>query len=139
MSNKWLFVGAFLCAGLVTACGGGGSGVSSSKKLTALSDSEITDLCEYLVDVAGSERMVDCGGGVKITTGGDTLAECTTGLKATISGSPSCAATVGDSESCGEDFADLSDSEICSLDFPTSCAAVFQCETDDSSVRRFLR
>ena len=125
--SKLIFVGAFLCAGLVAACGGGsGSGVSGGKAVVSLSDSEVTKLCEYLVDVGGPARTVDCGGGLTLKVG-ITAATCTTGLQAVKTASPSCSATVSDTESCSEDSAGLSDSQICSLSFPSSCTKVIQC------------
>jgi len=128
--SKWLFVGAFLCA--VAACGGGGSGVSSGKTLVSLSDSEITDLCEYLVDVAGPARTVDCGGGDTVMIGGGSVSACTTGLKAARTEDPSCGATVNDAESCSEDLSDLSDAELCSdsTPFPSACLPLLQCDAE---------
>ena len=128
--SKLIFVGAFLCAGLVAACGGGGSGVSGSKTLVSLSDAEITDVCEYLVDLGGPERTVSCGGGVTLEVGGGSVVECSTGFKESRTADPSCAATVNDAESCGEDIADLSDAQLCSpsQSLPPSCLPLFQCD-----------
>jgi hypothetical protein len=121
--SKWIVIAGFLCTGLVAACGGGsGSGVSSGKTLVSLSDSEITDFCEYAVDLAGPERTVDCGGGVTITIGGGSVAECVTGMQMTQDQFPGCAATVGQAERCAEDMADLTDAQLCSDGpLPASC------------------
>jgi hypothetical protein len=131
--SKLILVGAILCAGLAAACGGGGSGVSSSKSLVSLNDSEVNKLCEYVVDLAGPERTLTCSNGAMGTRGGGTVAECAADFKETATASPNCAATVGDAEHCAEDLADLSDAEICSLSIPSSCMKLFQCEFDDVS------
>lgn len=130
--SKWMMVAAFLCAGLATACGGDdGSGVSGSKSIVMLNDAEVTDLCEFLVDVA-PERMVDCGEGLTITVG-ETLAECTARFKAIKGGAPSCTATVTNAEECAKGSADLSDQQICSLMLPAACQPLFStaCTVDD--------
>lgn len=121
---KWI-VSALLFAGLTAACGGGGgSGVSRSKSLGSLSDSEIMDLCEYVTDVEA--RVVDCGGGTTVTIEASTVAECVTDQKAI---SASCTATVGDAEDCHDDSEDLSDEQICGggSGIPKSCLALIAC------------
>jgi hypothetical protein len=47
---------ALLVVSMVSSCGGsdGGSGVASSKRLTELSDGEKGELCDWLVNKAGS-------------------------------------------------------------------------------------
>ncbi len=131
--SKWMMVAAFLSAGLATACGGDdGSGVSGSKSIVMLNDAEVTDLCEFLVDVGGPQRMVDCGEGFTITVG-ETLAGCTAELKAIKAGAPSCTATVTNAEECAKGSADLSDQQICSLMLPAACQplASAACAVDD--------
>lgn len=124
--SKWIVVAAFLCAGLTAACGGGsgGSGVERSKSLAALSDGEITDLCEHFADVT-ERRVVDCGGGLMVTFEARPVAECVADHQQIPA---SCTATVGDAEDCNEDFADLTDQQLCSDGaLPASCQAVFAC------------
>jgi hypothetical protein len=124
--SKWIVVAAFLCAGLATACGGDdGSGVSGTKSLVSLNDSEVTALCKFLVDVGGPERMIDCGSGFTITVGGQTVAECTAGLKESQGEFPNCTATVKNAEECAKAFADLSDQQYCSLTVPAACQPLF--------------
>lgn len=130
--SKWILVGAFLYAGLAAACGGGtGSGVSGSKMVVALSDSELTDLCTYLVDVAGPMRTIDCGGGFTLEVGGGTVAECKADFQATKTAAPNCAATVNDTETCIEDLADLTDAQACSPSqgLPKACEVLFACDS----------
>jgi hypothetical protein len=125
--SKWIIVAAFLCAGLATACGGDdGSGVSGSKSLVTLSDGEVTDLCEFLVDVGGPERMIDCGGGLTLTVGGQTVTECNAGLKASQGQFPNCTATVKNAEECAKAISDLSDQQLCSDGPPpAACQPLF--------------
>lgn len=126
--SKRLIVVAFLCAGLTAACGGGGSGVSRSKSLASLSDAEITDLCEYFAE--GEVREVDCGGGLTVTFGPDSVAECVTDQREITA---SCTATVADAEDCNDDLQaeiqDSTDAELCSdsTSLPASCLPLFEC------------
>jgi len=126
--SKRIAMAAFLCAGLAAACGGSGSGVSSGKELTALSDVEIEDLCAYLVGVEGDLREIDCGD-IIVTVGKGTVDECIDDLEVRQSEYPSCDATVGDFEACSEDFAALSDDEVCddSTLLPVSCEPLLLC------------
>jgi hypothetical protein len=127
--SKSIVVAAFLCTGLVTACGGGGSGVSGSKALVSLSEGEITDLCEYFVDLAGSEREVDCGGGLVVTVGGGSVSECVVDLQTSRGQFPGCTATVSNAESCMEDLTDLTDAQLCSDGpLPAACLPLFNNE-----------
>jgi hypothetical protein len=131
--SKRIMIAAFLCTGLVAACGGDGSGVSGNKTLVSLSDGEITDVCEYTVDLAGPKRMVDCGGGVTVTVGGGSVTECVAGLQTIRDLSPSCTATVGQAEACVEDLADLTDAQLCSDGpLPASCLPLFSCSEGDA-------
>ena len=124
--SKWIVMAAFLCTGLAACGGGGGSGVSGSKQLVSLSAAEVTDLCEYFVDLAGAERMVDCGGGLTITIGGGSVSECVIGLQETQGQFPGCTATVGNAESCMEALTDLTDAQLCSDGpLPTACQPLF--------------
>jgi hypothetical protein len=127
MAKLTLCVAILWCA----ACGGDdGSGVDGGKKLVSLSDGEIMDLCQYYHDLAGPERTIDCGGGVMITVGGQTVAECTTSLKSSQMQFPNCQATVSQSEACSKAFADLTDAQLCSdqTPIPASCAPLFTAE-----------
>ncbi len=125
--SKWIIVAALLCTGLATACGGDdGSGVSGSKSLVSLNDGEVTDLCEFIVDLQGPERMIDCGGGVTLTVGGQTVAECSTGLKMSQAQFPNCTATVKNAEECVKAIDGLSDQQLCSdSPPPAACQALF--------------
>jgi hypothetical protein len=127
--SKSIVVVAFLCTGLVTACGGGGSGVSGDKTLVSLSEGETTDLCEYFVDLAGSEREVDCGGGLTVTVGGGSVSECVVALQASRALFPGCTATVSNAESCMEDLTDFTDAQLCSDGpLPAACLSVFNAQ-----------
>lgn len=126
--SRWIVVAACLWIGSAAGCGGG-SGVSSGKQVVSLSDGEISDLCEYLVEVAGPNRTIDCGGGVTITIENDTVSECVADLELTATVATSCTATVGDVEDCIKDLADMSDADICAdKPFPGSCAIWFSAE-----------
>ncbi|HWO26919.1 MAG TPA: hypothetical protein VNO30_49655 [Kofleriaceae bacterium] len=123
--SKRIVVAAFLCAGLIAACGGSdGSGVERSKSLVSLNDDEITDLCEYFADVT-EKRVVDCGGGLTVTFQAKPVAECVADHQQIPA---SCSATVGDAEDCNTDFADLTDEQLCSDGaLPASCQVLFAC------------
>lgn len=113
------------------ACGGDdGSGVSGDKKLTALSDAEMTSLCEYFGDLYGPKRTVDCGGGVTITVGGQPTAECVASLKESQMQFPNCQATVAQGEDCAEALSKYTDQQLCSdtTQLPAACAPLFSAE-----------
>jgi hypothetical protein len=129
--SKWI-ASAFFCTGLVIACGGGGgggggSGVSGSKQLVDLNDAEITDICEYLADLAGAPRMVTCDGET-LTIEAQSVAECSAGINGNIDMFPDCAATVDNFEGCAEAIDGLSDDGICALfgggALPAACTAL---------------
>jgi len=105
-------------AALVMSCGSSSSsssGVSSSKKITALSADEELDLCDYLVEVADAPRTVECDDGH--------TAEITMEDACTFEDVPdSCDATVGDVERCIKALS----KDPCSPDF-AACAALFEC------------
>jgi len=121
--SKWMVIAVFLCSGLVAACGGGGSGVSGSTQLGKLTDSDITKLCEYLVDVVGPARTVTCSDGEVVMVGGGSVTACTTEFKEDRTEFPNCTATVSNIENCIEDLSDASDQELCSdsTAFPDAC------------------
>ena len=126
--SKWIVASIVWSVALAAACGGdAGSGVSGSKKLTSLSESEITQLCEYTVSAEGPMRTVMCSGGSTITIGGTTVDECVTDVKDLATGAPNCAATVNDAEACSEAFGDLSDAQLCATPFPAACLPLLQC------------
>ena len=106
----------------LAACGGSdssSSGVDMSKKLTELSASERTQLCEYMVEAeggVGASKM--CGDGITVTV--KSAADCTTGLSAF---STSCTATVDNAESCAEAAGD----DLCALISSSSCSFLLQC------------
>jgi len=118
---KWIG-SAVLCTSLAIACGGGsgGSGVDGSLELADLGAGEAADLCDYIVDVLGPERTVDCGGGVMLTVGGEDAAECVDDFNTFPA---TCTATVDNAESCAEALGALSDAELCADEsFPAACA-----------------
>jgi len=122
-----------LCIAILwcAACGGDdGSGVSGGKKLVSLSQGEITDLCQYIADVYGPSRMVDCGNGQMITVGGKNVAECVADLTQSQTAYPNCAATVDNSEACAEALANFTDTQLCSdaTQFPPACAVLFSAD-----------
>lgn len=121
--SKWIIISALLCSGL-TACGGGGSGVSRSKSLASLNDAEIRDLCEYIS--GGETRTITCDDGTTVPIEATTVEECVTGQQATPT---TCKATVGDVEDCHDDSEDLSDDEVCEglASLPASCLPVLAC------------
>jgi hypothetical protein len=136
--SKWITVGA-LWAGLVIACGRGGhggatgSGIDSGRTLVSLSALEINDLCEFLSDLSGPRRGIDCGGGNMVSVGTD-VASCVSGLRGTQQRNPACPATVGGIEDCFDDIADITDAQWCAdAPPPESCRPLFLCDvpTDD--------
>jgi hypothetical protein len=124
--SRLFIITAFLLSACTTSTsgddGGGGGGVTESTALVSLTYGEITDLCQYLVTVAGPVRFVDCGDGITTTVGGGTVSQCVAGILATPL---SCTATVGIAERCSEDLADASDAEVCSEVLPSSCRTWF--------------
>jgi hypothetical protein len=129
--SKWI-ASAFFCTGLVIACGGGsgsgGSGVSGSKKLVDLNSAEITDICEYLEDVAGPMRTITCPDGNTVTIDGN-VAECVMSVTESQTAAPNCMATVDNYEGCAEAIAALSDAELCDLSsLPAACAPLLSAE-----------
>jgi hypothetical protein len=123
---KWIVVAGFLYAGLATACGGGG--VSGSKTLASLSDSEANDVCNDAIDAFGTtDRVVTCPDDTMITIGVGTVSECVMGIKAIKTAAPSCTATVDNFQSCAEDLKTATDAQLCSDAFPASCEAQFAC------------
>jgi hypothetical protein len=127
---------AFAATTLAFACGGGsgdgGSGVSGSKTLVSLSPSEVTQFCEYTIDVAGPERTVECGE-LDVTTGSQTLAECVADFDESKANAPNCPTTVSQAEACIEALADRSDAQICAFEIPAVCAPLFSeaCQPSD--------
>ena len=115
--------------GAATACGGGGSGVSSSKLFKDLTPTEASDECHYLLDTY-PQRTITCTtstGTATVHLGfpADACADTTIDVPAT------CTATVGDLEDC-EDYAySFSDADVCSqvngttqTTPPASCMAI---------------
>ena len=119
--SKWI-ASACVCASLAIGCGGGsgGSGVDGTIELVELDAGEAADLCDYIVDVLGPERTVDCGDGVMITVGGEDAAECVDDFDTFPA---TCTATVDNAEACAEALGALSDAQLCADDsFPAACA-----------------
>ncbi len=109
---KWLSVVA-LCA----ACGGSGSGVDGSKQIVDLDDSETRALCEYRLELDGTEREIDCGNGLVITLAGGSVDLCITGSVNFREMFPNCKVTVDELEACLEEWADASDATRCHAKF----------------------
>lgn len=112
------------CAWLATiACfngGGGGSssGVPGNTRLPDLTSMQRMMLCDYLAEVF-PPRNVMCGD--SDIDFGFSSSECLSGLPST----PTCTATVDQTEACFEELGGLSDSEICNLQsFPASCSVL---------------
>jgi len=98
----------------LAACGSG-SGVDGDKQITGLNDEEIHDLCDYIVDVHGPSRTIDCGT-TMLTVGGLDPDACFAETIAFQSRYPACGATVADKEACEQAIANASDSQLCSGD-----------------------
>lgn len=81
------------------ACGGGGSGVSGSKRLGSLSDAEARQLCEYASDEFGPPRTITCNGQT-IEFNGIDDGDCATAMGSEIP--ETCPATVSQYEDCIE-------------------------------------
>jgi hypothetical protein len=115
--TKWIACG-FLVSAFVFACGGGegDGGIDDDVRIAELSDAELADECEVLVDLF-PEREIDCDG-TTVTIGFENVAECTGGAP----DDPACTATVGQAEDCFEALGDQSDDEICSETIPPECA-----------------
>jgi hypothetical protein len=111
MRNAWIGAVLLGCA----ACGG--SGVDADKRVTALSDSEISDLCDYLADLAGPERTIVCDNGVPLHVGGRAAeSACVSSAASLDSDYPGCTTTVEQMETCAKARADLSDAQLCDFD-----------------------
>jgi hypothetical protein len=112
-----LFIGAVFTASLsLFACGGGGgSGLDSDKRLSELTEAELLDLCEYIIDEGPSEP-VECDDGVTYTP--QTAAEC-----AEDAFPESCTATVANAEACAEAIGE----DVCTAFEDSRCAWIFEC------------
>ena len=122
-----LLLSAIGCTGLALGCGDSGSGISGAKKLNELSVGEATDLCNYIGDLQGPPRTVDCGGGNTYTTEDFDEAGCTMDLSMFSTDAPDCTATVSDAEACFATIGAFTDEELCSetTPIPPECAPVF--------------
>lgn len=120
--TRWVYI-------VVLAACGSGPGVDGDKRITALDDGEIHDLCDYIVELYGPSRTIDCGTGT-ITFGGLDADVCFADMIAFQSRYPGCEATVDDKTACEEAIAHASDSQICNSDgeVPPVCAPVFTVE-----------
>ena len=97
------------------------SGVSDSKKLTALTTAESKDVC---LELAGDypERTVMCG--TTAITVGLTAAECNVDDPATAT----CTATVGDARDCVDALYSQTDAQLCAdTPPPAACAKLQGC------------
>jgi hypothetical protein len=110
--------------GLATAAcgdsGGGDSGVDGSKKINALSSSEVQTFCGWaLAEQGGPGHETMCNGGFTITAPTEMECESNYGnLKAT------CTVTVSDAEACIHALA----ADPCMLG-GTACRAVIECSS----------
>lgn len=116
----------------MAACGSG-SGVDGDKRITALSDDEIHDLCDYIVDLYGPSRTIDCGA-TMVTFGGLDTDACFAETVAFGARYPACEATVANKEACEEAIAHVSDAQLCSGDgeLPPACAPLLTVECGGS-------
>ncbi|MEO8706803.1 MAG: hypothetical protein ABI867_42645 [Kofleriaceae bacterium] len=111
---------ATLCMGLAFACGGGsgdGNGIDDDTTIASLSDAELADECEVLLDLF-PQRTIDCDGS-SVDVGFENLAECTNGAPS----DPGCPFTVGEAEDCFEALGDQSDADACGEVLPSECEA----------------
>jgi hypothetical protein len=109
------------------ACGGGGSGgsgVDGGKRLVDLSDSEITELCEFAF-AADPEREITCSDGT-VTVGQASVAECVQEANESAAAAPNCPVTVSQYEACISALGDQSDADLCEFNFPAACAPLLQ-------------
>jgi hypothetical protein len=120
----------FACLWVVfAACGSdssSGSGLTATKRLTALTGDEEQMLCGYDVEVENGPRTASCSDGTTVDVHG--LADCLNDFDAI---SASCTATVADAESCFEALA----KDECNPDI-SKCAALLQCAFDSGNARR---
>ncbi len=100
---------------LMAACGGGGSDISSSKKLVDLSAAERLDLCEEL----SFSREVTCDG-ITITVSSQNCTDL---------GVPpaTCTATVGDARACIQQQTSATDAQLCEETAFPACEKLFAC------------
>ena len=102
----------------LAACGGG-SGIAESKLIVDLSDTEIEDLCDYIIEQQGDARtevcMDDTG---EFTVDFPSFDECVDTLLGYIDG---CTATVRQEEECAERLGD----DPCAD--PTACHTADDC------------
>jgi hypothetical protein len=118
-----------VCAACGGGKGGGGvgnSGVDPDATLPSLDAGEVRDVCEYLVELLGPVRTVDCGDGTMEVGTDDPASEiedCVDGFMMTQQEFANCTATVGEIEQCFEDT--FSDAGLCSEGMPASCAPIF--------------
>jgi hypothetical protein len=126
---------------VMAACGG--SGLDTSLKINTLSDSEITDECQYIHDTY-PKKTFTCddgqGGTDNVSIGGNDVASCTSSLETLQPDIPNCTATVGDVEDCFDFEYNLSSDQFCgttSVTPPSSCqrANAADCEGSDTSNR----
>ena len=110
-----LFLVAFA---MLAACGG--SGVDSDKLIVELSDTEIDDLCTYIIDQQGPARTEECedADGVPYTVEFYDFDGCVDSLLGYIA---ECPATVRQEEECAERLGD----DPCAD--PTACHAADDC------------
>jgi hypothetical protein len=122
LSSALVMFAAFACGG--GGGGSGGSGVPGNTQIADLSPDQEMDMCDFIVDVFGPEREVDCGDGVTITRGGEDFDECI----ADFADFETCDLTAGEFEACANAVAALSDQQLCTQDtVPPACAPLFAC------------
>lgn len=117
-----IYLGIVLFA--FAACGGGGdSGIDKSKKLNALSSDEVKTFCEWAIaEQGGAGHQTMCG---DIIIRVETEAQC----EAQYGTFPAtCAATVGDAESCAQALT----ADPCTLG-GSACEVVFSCAAATAS------
>src|SRR5262249_5874770 len=122
LGDPMLRLAPFILLTSIVACSdsgsSSGSGVDSTKKLTALSTSERQKLCDYMVEAEGGVHSKMCGNGLTITVKG--ASECTTNFAAL---SATCTATVDNAETCAE----AGGEDLCNLVTSPACSFLIQC------------
>lgn len=108
-----------LSLALVAACSGG-SGIDGDKRVVDLSDSEIDDLCNYIIEQQGDARSETCTDedGVDFTVEFPDFDECVDSM---LNYSGDCPSTVHQEEECAEKLGD----DPC--DDPAACHASDDC------------
>ena len=119
----------------IAACGGGGSGISDSKRMADLSIDEARDLCHEFADDYPVETFT-CPGSDQASSRGTDPADCDA-ADFELGVPAACPATVGQFRSCTDALYSLSDDEFCNLQsIPTECAFLADANCQDNGTAR---